>query len=122
MTAPKPDRSEAGAHALLNGWTAYYYLTSFEHNDGWCLWHEAYGAFRTGNAKLIVRVSHRPEGSKEVVMGEVPESFFWALIQRVTILGLLPGLPGIAHRKRADYEDRRTDPGDDGGPPYPARF
>jgi hypothetical protein len=116
----KTDRSAAGAHALLSGWTAYFYLTAFEGTTGWCIHHTDHGAFRTGNAQMIVRTVALPEGAKEVLMPEVPESFFWALVGRVTSLGLLPKLPGYPKQGEVDYEDRR-DPGDDDRPP-PAKW
>lgn len=85
-------RDEAGAHLLLNGWTGFYYLTPFEHADGWAMWHEVHHAFRTSNARLVLRTEALPEGAKDVVMGDIPASMFWSLYNRIERLRLVERL------------------------------
>lgn len=86
------DRDEAGAHLLLNGWTGFYYLTEFEQASGWCMWHEHHHAFRTANAQLVLRSTGQPEGCREVLMNDIPASMFWALYNRIELLGLVAKL------------------------------
>lgn len=98
------DRDLVGVHALLNGWQAYHYVTSFDQVDGWVLGHKSHGFFLTlDEDKGVWRHTKQRPGSTEIDMGAISENAFWRLADRIVILNLLSCLDGHTPVQAREY-------------------